>query len=146
MSASRPGSRYSVPATNDPIADVEQMCEKPCVKTFLLIRRFVDWDLRRRPLTSAGNLTLLVGMVPWLALLLFDDRATKNGLSVTVIVIIVLDLIWLGFVAWRAWLMLRSSAEKADRHYDRHGKYILHPEYAETESATEARRRRSNGN
>jgi uncharacterized membrane protein len=49
---------------------------------------------------------------------------------------------WIGFVAWRAWRLMRASGLRGDRDYDRRIKHDLPPEYADTESATAARRRR----
>ena len=110
-----------------------------------LIRRFVDWDLRRKPVSSAGNLTLLVGMTPWLLGLFARSVTGSPNFSVVVVAAIAFDVIWFGFVCWRALLLFKAFAAKGDRLYDRMGKYVLPSEYAATESATKARSRRRKG-
>lgn len=106
------------------------------------LRRFVDWDLRARPISRAGALTFIIGMLPWLALVATDDRQGTNALSPSVIAAITFDVVWFSYVGWRAWLAFRRSSIRGDRLYDIKTKYALPPEYAETESATKARRRR----
>lgn len=127
---------------HDPIADIWLMREEGQMGAINLFSRFVDWDLRRKPMASAGNLTILVGILPWFAL-----AATAGGdswpiLSAPAIAAIAFDLLWFGLCGWRLWLLFRSAAERADRLYDTKGKYLLSSEYADTESATKARRRR----
>ncbi|MFA5970264.1 MAG: hypothetical protein WC816_13600 [Sphingomonas sp.] len=108
---------------------------------FSSFRRFVDWDLRRQPNVSAGALTLLIGMSPWLALGATGGEKHPPIFSAATVAIILFDLLWFGFVGWRAWALIRQAAAQADRLYDRKGKYSLPPEYADTESATKARQR-----
>jgi hypothetical protein len=115
------------------------------VRPAILIRRFIDWDLRRKPVTTAGNLTLLVGMMPWFLALLLRPTTPSSAFSVAAVMAIIFDVIWFGFVGWRALLLFRAFGAKGDRLYDSAGKYVLPPEYAKTESATKARRRRRNG-
>ena len=110
-----------------------------------LIRRFVDWDLRRKPITTAGNLTLFVGMVPWFFALILRPATASPNFSAIVFAAIAFDVIWFAFVGWRALLLFKAISTKGDRLYDRSGKYVLPTEYAETESATKARRRRRRG-
>lgn len=109
------------------------------------LRQFVDWDLRRKPITTAGNLTLLIGVLPWLALIATDGRRGSPTLSAPMMAAIAFDLIWFSYVGWRGWLLFQQAAARADRLYDRKGKYALPSEYADTESATKARRRRRKG-
>ncbi|MDT8758932.1 hypothetical protein MZO42_09510 [Sphingomonas psychrotolerans] len=50
---------------------------------------------------------------------------------------------WLVYALVRAWHVTRVIMMRSDgQHYDRIGKYALPPEYADTESAGAARRRR----
>lgn len=49
---------------------------------------------------------------------------------------------WYAFVGWRAWRLAQAALWRGDRHYDTIGKFRLPPEYAATESATAARKRR----
>lgn len=104
--------------------------------------RFIDWDLRRTPITTAGNLSLLIGMLPWLVIGLIRQWADKS--SSPLVLVLAFDAVWFALVGWRAWRLFRQSAERNDRLYDQSGKYVLPPEYAHTESATKARRRRGN--
>ncbi len=127
-----------------PVADIGRMREKRSMSMLALLCRFVDWDLRRKPIITAGNLTLLIGMLPWFALVATDGREGSPIRSAPMIVAITFDLLWFSFVGWRAWLLIRQAAERGDRLYDRKGKFLLPPEYTHTESATKARRRRGN--
>jgi hypothetical protein len=106
--------------------------------------RFVDWDLRRTPATTAGNLTILVAILPWLAIVLVEQQADKPTSNLALVLVFAFDAIWFALVGWRAWRLFRQFAERNDRLYDRSGKYVLPPEYADTESATKARRRSKN--
>jgi hypothetical protein len=115
------------------------------MKAFSLIRRFVDWDLSRGPSVGIGNLTLLVIIVPWLAVLPLRSMLAGSAWVVLLSITAILTTIWLGFVAWRGWRLIRSTALRGDRAYDRVGKLELASEYKETESATQAKRRRSMG-
>lgn len=110
-----------------------------------ILRRFVDRDLRRKPITTAGNLTLLIGGLPWLALIATNERQGLATLSAPMIAAIAFDLIWFSYVGLRASSLLRQAAARGDRVYDRKGKYALPPEYSDTESVTKARRRRRKG-
>jgi len=51
--------------------------------------------------------------------------------------------ICIGFVGWRWWLIYRAAMLDADRAYDERIKYTLPPEYRDTESAGEVRRRKA---
>lgn len=52
------------------------------------------------------------------------------------------SLLWFGFSGWRYYLALRRQSARNDRHFDIWGKHMLPPEYADSESATKAKRRR----
>lgn len=49
---------------------------------------------------------------------------------------------WTIFASWRYARYLKEISTKGDRHFDRVGKFDLPPEYADSESATEAKKRR----
>ena len=115
------------------------------MKAYALLRRFVDWDLSRGPSVGIGNLTLLVVIVPWLAVLPLRSILIGAAWTVVLLVTAISTAIWLGFVAWRGWRLMRITAIRGDRGYDRTGKLELSAEYRETKSITEARRRRRNG-
>ena len=122
------------------------MDDKRAMRTLERLRRFVDWDLKRKPITTAGNLTLLIGMLPWLMLAATKDKEGSPAFSMAFFSALLFDAAWFGYVGWRAWLVFRQAAARGDRIFDRKGKFDLPPEYAGSESATKARsRRRRNG-
>ena len=115
------------------------------MKAFVLLRRFVDWDLSRGPGVGIGNLTLLVLIVPWLTVLPLRDILIGSAWTTVLSVTAIATATWLGFVAWRGWRLIRITGIRGDRAYDRTGKFGLSSDYRETESATETKRRRRNG-
>jgi hypothetical protein len=54
-------------------------------------------------------------------------------------------ILWLGFIAWRGWRLMKSSAMRSDRSFDRKGKFALADEYHNTESATATKLRKRRG-
>jgi hypothetical protein len=71
-----------------------------------------------------------------------DGRQGSPALSLPFTAAVLFDAVWFSYVGWRAWLAFQQAGARGDRIYDRKGKYALPPEYAGTESATKARRRR----
>jgi hypothetical protein len=120
------------------------MADTRFMKAFALLRRFVDWDLSRGPSVGVGNLTLLVLIVPWLAVLSLRGILIGVVWKTVLSVMAIATVIWLGFVAWRGWRLIRITGIRGDRAYDRTVKFRLSSDYRETESATETRRRRRN--
>jgi hypothetical protein len=92
------------------------------------------------PVTTAGSLSLLVVMLPWLAIM-FQRKADETTSTSLWILVLALDVVWFAFVGWRACRLVRQFVKQRDRLYDRSEKYALPPEYVDTESATKARRR-----
>jgi hypothetical protein len=84
-------------------------------------------------------------MVPWFFALLVRQVTASPKFSISVVAAIAFDVIWLGFVGWRALLLFKAFSAKGDRLYDRSTKYVLPAEYAETESATKAQTRHRKG-
>ena len=72
----------------------------------------------------------------------FIERPYSASDFAGIAVAISASLIWLSFVAWRGIRILRVTAIRGDRAYDFRDKHLLSSEYAETESATKANRRR----
>lgn len=99
--------------------------------TYLRFRRLVDYDLanNRRPFS-------LLGVLPGVAIL-----AIAGGSWLGWLVGLGLAVVWLSFIGWRSWRLMKTAALRGDRAYDRIGKFALPSEYAATESATSARRR-----
>ena len=57
-----------------------------------------------------------------------------------------LQAVWVAFIAWRWWGVMKRASAVQDRKYDRSGKFRLAREYWNTESATAAKDRdRKNG-
>jgi hypothetical protein len=126
-----------------PVAGIRIIREVGVMKLYSTLRRLVDWDLNQhhRP----GSLSLLLGMLPWLGIVPISrwlDRSLEQGL---IVIATVLTAVWLLFVVWRGWRLLRASILKSDRAYDRKGRFMLPPEYKRTISATGAKRQREGG-
>ncbi len=111
---------------------------------FARLCRFVDWDLGGPGGVRTGSCSILICIViAGLPALFLDHPIRGNGVAV-VAAFGTIAALWIAFVLWRGWRLLRAEAVKADRAYDRGGKYQLPPEYVQTESATRAARRRAN--
>lgn len=100
-----------------------------------MVRGWTDGVLRDS--ASRVELTLLPGMLPFFPLIFFKDRFPLAWIPVAAWFVA-----WMFFVSWRYVRYLKEISIKADRYYDRAGKYDLPSEYAESESATTARQRR----
>lgn len=103
---------------------------------------FIDRDLAKRPRVSAGNLTLLVGILLWLPLIVLRRQLSDSAQMVAFVMTLAATTAWFTLVAWRGWQLFRASASRADRQYDRVGKFNLLPEYNDSESAHQARERK----
>jgi len=106
-------------------------------RTHWLIRT-VDADLVKssRPIST---------FVPFFALIVL--AMVGRGWSFATLAIVwiptaAIVLPWFAFVGWRSTRLMRAALWRGDHNYDREGKYRLPPEYADTESATFARKRR----
>jgi type VI protein secretion system component VasK len=107
---------------------------------WLLVRGWTDRTLRNRG--RAWKQALLPAFLPFFILIAFDKVQTLSRDDWRWAAAAIWFVGWLLFVGWRFWRMMREAGIKGDRHYDREGKYDLPPEYADSESATKARRRR----
>lgn len=110
-------------------------------RSYLKVRRWVDQDLLaypRRPISLMGPL--------FVAPLAFAAASFFGMLTVVVFYTLVAPglALWTTFVLWRAGRIMRAAAIRGDRQFDQRGKYLLPPEYAASESATAAGRRRRN--
>lgn len=105
------------------------------------LRRFVDWDLGSSAV-GAGKASLLVAMLLWVPALIAQTWANATVAKLLLPLTLLLNAAWFAFVIWRGLRLLKASALKGDRDYDRRGKYHLASEYRASESATRARRRR----
>lgn len=124
------------------IANVVCSCQIRRMKRFARLCRFVDWDLSKTGGVRAGDFSLLIGVAVIGIPLPFLSWPYRGGEAVFIFVAIAAFLAWSWFVGWRAWRLFRASGIRGDRKYDREGKFELPAEYASTESATQAARRR----
>ena len=103
------------------------------------IRRFVDRDLKRH---GARPFSLFIAIVPLLVAALLAGHLGRSASFLLWAACIAVSAGWTIFVGWRALLLLLKASVRADEAYDAHTKYLLPPEYRDTESATSARRKR----
>lgn len=114
---------------------------------FTRLRRWIDRDMSSRGSIRGGdNFSLIIGCFVvggglWIAHRSHDWRGAAAAAAAAAL-IISLGLVWLSFVAWRMWRMVRASVMQTDRQYDHSTKNELPPEYASSESATTASQRR----
>ncbi len=101
--------------------------------------RFVDWDLSKTGGVRRGAGSLLIAMLPPLAVGAAKPAYDVGAASLAGAALI--SAIWLVFVGWRGWRLFRATAIKVDRKFDQETKYKLPPEYRKSESVTEAKRR-----
>lgn len=94
-------------------------------------------------MAAAGNLSILLCIWLWLGLTAIRDLVDPSTAKLLLPGAIVLTVSWSAFVGWRAWRLILVFAERSDSQYDREGKFALPPEYADSDSATETKRRRA---
>ena len=125
-----------------PIADISELEETVPMAPLQRLFRFIDWDLGRTGYIRAGAWSLFIGLlIVSIPLAVFSFP--YDGVAAWAIAVAIgLCLIWFGFVAWRALRLIRASAIKGDRSYDRQNKYKLAVDYHSTESETSASRRK----
>jgi len=112
------------------------------MKRYTRLRRFVDWDLSKTGGVRAGDYTLMIGMAVIGFPLPFLSQPYRGVETVIISIALGACFAWFAFVGWRASRLCRASGIRSDRRYDRAGKFELSAEYASTESATQAARRR----
>ena len=108
------------------------------MSSYLAVRRWVDG------LWGEWGTQVKVTLLPAIALLLLPPLTGLTSAFVWT-ACVALALAWVGFVLWRGWRVGKAGAIKADRYYDREGKFGLAPESHPTDSATVASRRRTRG-
>lgn len=112
------------------------------MKSYLQVRRLVDRDLGSVGYTRAGSRSIVIAMLLMGVPALLFEGPWSIRMKIAVALSIAASSVWLAFVAWRGARMLHVVAIRRDRAYDRHDKHVLAAEYATTESATRAARRR----
>jgi hypothetical protein len=109
---------------------------------FTRLCRFMDWDLSATGYVRSGAWSITSGLLIVNLPIPFVSRPYGVLEMLVIAMVVGLALAWFAFVAWRGWRLLRASGARGDRAYDRHGKFDLPSEYAASESATRATRRR----
>ena len=109
-------------------------------KLWRSIRGWVDRTIRLPGLQA--KLVLLPAFIPFPIIIFMENGLDLGRVNWTWMIGAGWLVAWYGLVAWRFWRHMKEAAIKSDRHYDRIGKYDLPAEYAETESAAGAKRRR----
>lgn len=120
-------------------SDIRHHC---LMSRYLKLRRVVDRDLSRGGLQRSGLWSFLIAL--WLAVwpVPLVQRPFGSADYALITIGVITTTFWLLFVCWRASRLIRATALRGDRAYDRHDKYCLAREYHDTHSATRTRRRR----
>lgn len=108
---------------------------------YLAVRAWVD----RGVAGSSGdtnNVLLAPILLPVAVAALLFGGDTLSERLIRLSPVLLWSMLWFGFSGWRYYLGLRRQSVRNDRHFDIWGKHKLPPEYADSESATKAKRRR----
>ncbi|MFC5344553.1 hypothetical protein ACETK8_18035 [Brevundimonas staleyi] len=106
--------------------------------TYLIVRRWIDHDIAHRYRAPSVQVSgLLTGLLVMILLL-----AEGWLLRLAIFPLLLVSSAWTGFVFWRVSRITRALTIKGDRQYDQKGKFMLPPEYANSESTTAAERRK----
>lgn len=110
-------------------------------QAYLKIRQWVDRGIG----DTSSHLTLVMLGPAIIPIAIFGPVVggdTPSEQTERLAPLLVWAVIWTAFSIWRGLRMMKAQTAKNARHYDRLGKYELPPEYAESESALKATRRR----
>lgn len=125
-----------------PIAETQDMEPIISAKTVWRIRRWVDHEVSKPTYNSFAFAPACFALTPFVALEFVTHGASPDWLLVLPITFAVA---WVGLVIWRGARMAKAGSLKSSRDYDRKGKYLLPPEYADSESTLAARTRKTRG-
>lgn len=112
------------------------------MRSYLAVRKFIDWDLSSTGYIRSGSWSLLIAVLLACGPLPFIDRPYSPGDLAAIVGAILASIFWLSFVAWRGIRMFRAVSIRRDRRYDRTDKHLLSSDYRATGSATKAGCRR----
>ncbi|GEM_PF-5304841 len=102
------------------------------------VTRAVDRDLARNQKPWSLYVPMLLLALAWL---LATSGSVPGLLAGSMLAIV--TIVWLVYALSRAWRVTRMLIRRmGEQPYDREGKYRLPPEYANTESASAARKQR----
>lgn len=106
-------------------------------RRYLKLRQWVDRDLKNH-----SSLSSYLIFVPAFVMWLMQGRLSSPWRITGWGVAIGWGAAWGGFVLWRTVRLWRVAMLQGGRIYDERGKYMLPPEYRDTESAGAVRRRK----
>jgi hypothetical protein len=104
---------------------------------YLILRRWIDHDIAHRYRAPSVQISSVVTGFLVISLLFAEGWLMRLAL----ITLLLISSICTGFVFWRLSRIVRAFTIKGDREYDQKGKFLLPPEYANSESTTTAERR-----
>ncbi len=107
-------------------------------ETYLKVRRWVDRDVTTYPRYSVAFQGAFIAMI---VLLLGAHALGRVATLGFWLLIFPLWAAWTAFVLWRVVRITRAATIRGDRGYDQKTKFILPPEYAQSESVLAASRR-----
>ncbi len=110
-----------------------------------VLGRCALWIERTISKSSSGQTVAAVQLAPVVIPIVVAEVLTRSMTDalrqLTMGTIFGVGLLWLLFSGWQIKRIFPAKSIKADRYYDRKTKYDLPPEYADSESATEAEQR-----
>ncbi|MGA0546432.1 hypothetical protein ACO2Q1_14260 [Brevundimonas sp. VNH65] len=108
-------------------------------RTYLKVRKWVDDDLTE---VRGRAISLFAPVYAGIGALVAAGLLGPVGIGVFWLLALPALIACEVFVLWRAVRLSRAFTILGDRDYDRRGKYLLPPEYANTESPLAAKRRK----
>lgn len=109
---------------------------------FIRVCRFVDKDLSRSGYVRLAPWSIALACATVALPVPFLSHPYGVGEVVIIGLAAGLCLGWLTFVGWRGLRLIKAASLRADRTFDRTGKFELPTDHASTESSTAASRRR----
>ncbi|WP_432769889.1 MAG: hypothetical protein HEQ22_03850 [Sphingopyxis sp.] len=110
-------------------------------RVYIKIRKWVDHGIGDTASRMMGVM-LVPAIVPIAMIAPFVGGNTPHERIVRLAPLLTWAIVWTMFSIWRGLRMMKAQSAKNARHYDRIGKFELPTEYADSESALKAKRRR----
>jgi len=102
------------------------------------IVKWMDRDIRAYPKTISH----MLGLIPSVFMGITNSNLRGPLAAIGWTVSITFGVVWTALVVWRFAAHAKREAIKSDRAFDRKGKFLLSPEYHDSESETAANRRK----
>ena len=109
--------------------------------SYLTVRRWIDHDIAHRYRAPSVQISAVLTGVLVMFLLCADGWLLRLALAP----FLLLSAICTGFIFWRLSRIMRATTILSARDYDHRGKFLLPPEYANSESSLAAARRKRRG-